>query len=160
MFYLLLIFNKTIMEMWTDKSYRIPLKNMGFHLASKLISTSDWVLGDEAVICYSLELKGALVQHHPQLFPKKVGIFIQLAMLAWVMTACRVLRSRLIYFWRNIIIHGIFYFSKLTSINTQYSSLWDTLKMILLTKYLIKWEHIGTFSWKFRYWFNLESSIE
>ena len=36
--------------------------------------------------------KGALdsgqVLHHPQLFPKKDGIFIPLAVLAWVMTAC------------------------------------------------------------------------
>ena len=31
----------------------------------------------------------------PNFFPKKVGIFIPLEVLAWVMTACRVLRSRL-----------------------------------------------------------------
>ena len=34
-------------------------------------------------------------------------------------------------------ISSIFYFSKSTSINTQYSSLWDTLKMMLFTKYFI-----------------------
>ena len=33
-------------------------------------------------------------------------------------------------------ISSIFYFSKSTSINTQYSSLWDTLEMMLFTKYL------------------------
>ena len=53
------------------------------------------------------------------------------------MTACWVLRSRPIYFWRNMNISSIFYFSKSTSVNTQYSSLWDTLKMMLFTKYLI-----------------------
>ena len=105
---------------------------------------------------------GALDKYNiiPQLFPKKVGIFIPLEVLAWVMTACWVLRSRLTYFWRNMNISSIFYFSKSTSINTQYSSLWDTLKMMLFTKYLIKWKRIGRISWKFRYWFNLKSSIE
>ena len=45
-------------------------------------------------------LKGALDKFNiiPQLFPKKVGIFITLEVLAWVMTACRVLHSRLTYF--------------------------------------------------------------
>ena len=45
-------------------------------------------------------LKGALDKYNiiPQLFPKKVGIFIALEVLAWVMTACRVLRFRLTYF--------------------------------------------------------------
>ena len=76
-------------------------------------------------------------------FPKKVGIFIPLEVLAWVMTACRVLRSRLIYFLRNMNISSIFYFSKSTSKNTQYSSLWDTLEMMLFTKYFIKWKRIG-----------------
>ena len=44
--------------------------------------------------------KGALDKFNiiPQLFPKKVGIFIPLEVLAWVMTACGVLRSRLTYF--------------------------------------------------------------
>ena len=96
----------------------------------------------------------------PKLFPKKVGTFIPLEMLEWVMTACWVLPSRFTYFWRNLNISGIFYFSKSTSINTYYSSLWDTLKMMLFTKNLIKWKRIGEISWKFRYWFNLSSSIE
>ena len=87
----------------------------------------------------------------PNFFPKKVGIFIPLEVLAWVMTACRVLHSRLTYFWRYMTISSIFYFSKSTSINKQYSSLWDTLKMMLFTKYLIKWKRIGRISWKFRY---------
>ena len=78
----------------------------------------------------SQDLKGALDKFNiiPQLFPTKVGIFIPLVVLAWVMTACRVLRSRLTDFWRYMNISSIFYFSKSTSINTQYSSLWDTLK--------------------------------
>ena len=78
-----------------------------------------------------------------QLFPKKVEIFITLEVLVWVMTACWVLHSRLIYFWRNMNISSIFYFSKSTSINTQYSSLWDTLEMMLFTKYLIKWNALA-----------------
>ena len=49
-----------------------------------------------------------------------------------------VLHSRLTYFWRNLNISSIFYFSKSTSIYTIYSSLWDALKMMLFTKYLIK----------------------
>ena len=71
------------------------------------------------------ELKGALDKYNiiPQLFPEKVGIFIPLEVLAWVMTACWVSRSRLTYFWSNMNISGIFYFSESTSINTQYSSL-------------------------------------
>ena len=96
-------------------------------------------------------IKGALDKFNiiPQLFPKKkVGIFIPLELLAWVMTACRVLRSRLTYFWRYMNISSIFYFSKSTSINTQYSSLWDTLKMMLFTKYLIKWKLISRISKK------------
>ena len=62
------------------------------------------------------------VQHHPQLFPKSL-IFIPLEVLAWVMIACWVLHSRLTYFWRNMNISSIFYFSESTSINTQCSSL-------------------------------------
>ena len=70
------------------------------------------------------------------------------------------LRSRLIYFCRNMNISSIFYFSKSTSINTQYSSLWDTLEMMLFLKYLIKWKRVGRISWNFRCWSNLKSSIE
>ena len=62
--------------------------------------------------------------------------------------------------WRNMNISCIFYFSKLTSINTQYSSLWDTQEMMLFTKYLIKLKCIGRISWSFWYWFDLKSSIE
>ena len=96
----------------------------------------------------------------PQLFYKKVEIFIPLEVLAWVMTACWVLHSRLIYFWSNINIINIFYFSKSTSTNTQHSSLWDTLKMMLFTRYLIKWKHVGKISWKFRKWLNLKFYIK
>ena len=66
----------------------------------------------------------------------------------------------MIYFCRNMNISSNFYFSKSTSIYTQYSSLWDTLKMMLFTKYLIKWKRIGRISWKFWYWFDLISSLE
>ena len=57
-------------------------------------------------------------------------------------------------------ISSIFYFSKSTSKNTQYSSLWDTLEMMLFTKYLLKWKRIGRISWKFCYWCILKSSTE
>ena len=78
----------------------------------------------------------------------------------WVMDTCWVLCSRLTYFWRNMDISGFFYFSKSTSINTQYSSLWDTPKVMLFTKYLKKWKRIGRISRKYQYWFNLKSSLE
>ena len=114
------------------------------------------------VSIWCASFKGALDKFNiiPQHFPKKVGIFIPLEVLAWVMTACRVLRSRLTYFWKYMNISSIFYFSKSTSINTQCSSLWDTLKMMLFTKYLIKWKRIGRISWNFRYEFDLQSFIE
>ena len=106
--------------------------------------------------------KGALDKFNiiPNFFPKKVGIFIPLEVLAWVKTTCQVLRSRLTYSWRNMNICSIFYFSKSTSINTQYSSLLGTLKMMLFTKYLIKWKRSGRISWNFRYWVDFKSSIE
>ena len=107
-------------------------------------------------------IKGALDKYNiiPQLFPKKVEILIPLEVLAWVMTACWVLHSRLTYFGRNVNISSIFYFSKATSINTQCSSLWDTLKMMLFTKYLIELKRIGRINWKFRHLFKLKSSTE
>ena len=107
-------------------------------------------------------LKGALDKFNiiPNFFPKKVGIFIPLEVLVWVKTACWVLCSTLTYFWRNMNISSISYFSKSTSINTHYSSLWGTLKMMLITKYRIKWKRIGRISWNFRYWFSFKSSIE
>ena len=104
----------------------------------------------------SCTMKGTLDKYNiiPQLFPKKLGFFIPLEVFAWVMTACWVLCSRLIYFWRNMNISSILFFSKSTSINTQYSNLWVTLKMMLFTKYPIKWKRIGRIGWKFRYWFS------
>ena len=53
------------------------------------------------------------------------------------------------------IVSSIFYFSKSTSINTQHSSLWDTMQMMLFTKDLIKWKHISRISRKLKYWFIL-----
>ena len=46
-----------------------------------------------------MEFKGALDKFNiiPQLFPTKVGIFIPLEVLTWVMTACRILRSRITF---------------------------------------------------------------
>ena len=109
-------------------------------------------------------LKGALDKYNiiPQPFPKIFEIFIPLEVLARVMTACQVLPSttRLTYFWRNMNIPCIFYFSKSTSINTQYSSLWDTLEMMLFTKYLLKLKRIGRISWKFQCLSNIKFSIE
>ena len=75
-------------------------------------------------------------------------------MLVWVMTTCWVLCSTLTYFiWRNMNISSISYFWKSTLINTQYSSLCDTLKMMLFIKYIIKWKCIGRMNWKF--WFKI-----
>ena len=79
----------------------------------------------------------------PNFLQNKVCIFISLEVFAWVMTACWVLSSRLTFFWRNINISVIFlsffYFfrSRLhCTQGLQYSSLLDTLKMMLFTKYL------------------------
>ena len=84
---------------------------------------------------YITRVKGALDKFNiiPQLFQQKDGIF-----------------------WTLI----IFYYSESTSINTQNSSIWDTLKMMLFTKYLIKWKCIGRISWKFRHCLHLRFSIE
>ena len=83
-------------------------------------------LGLEAIpkVQEKCNFKGALDKFNiiPNFFPKNVGIFIPLEMLAWVKTAFYILDWT--YFWRNMNISSIFYFSKLTSMNTQYSSLW------------------------------------
>ena len=75
------------------------------------------------------------------------------------MTACWVLCSRLTYFWRNMNISSIFYFSKSTLINTQNSGLWDTRKMMLFRKCLVKWKGIGRISWKCWYLFKILDRI-
>ena len=51
------------------------------------------------VIIRQTIIKGALDNFNiiPNFFPKKVGIFIPLEVLAWVKTACQVLCSRLTY---------------------------------------------------------------
>ena len=122
-------------------------------------SCADWI--HYIHITRNHGIKGALDKFNiiPNFFPKKFGILIPSEVLAWVKTACRLLHSRLTYFWRNMNISSIFYFLKSTSINTQYSSLWGTLKMMLFTKYLIKWKCIGRISWNFRYLFDFKSSI-
>ena len=57
-------------------------------------------------------------------------------------------------------ISSIFYFAKSNSKNTQYSSLRETLEMMLFTKQLIKWKRIGRINWKYRYLLDLKSSME
>ena len=49
---------------------------------------------------FSRTLKGhwTSIESSPNFFKKKVGIFIPIEMLAWVMTVCQVLCSRLTYF--------------------------------------------------------------
>ena len=95
-----------------------------------------------------------------QLFPQKSWDFYTIRSIGMgIITTYWVLCSRLTYFWRNMNISSILYISKSTSINTQYSSLWDTLTMMLFTKYLIKWKCIGRISGKFQYWNNFRSSI-
>ena len=56
----------------------------------------------------------------PHLFSKKSWHFYTISSVG--MGTCWVLRSRLIYFWRNNNIHCSFYFPKLTLIHTQYST--------------------------------------
>ena len=63
----------------------------------KCAKNKSWVLG--APLGH-LSVKGALDKYNitPQLFPKKVEFFIPLEVLTWVMSACRVSRSKLTYF--------------------------------------------------------------
>ena len=60
------------------------------------------VQADDQQVGATRKLKGALDKYNviPQLLPKKKknGIFIPLEVLAYLMTACCVLRSRLAYF--------------------------------------------------------------
>ena len=64
------------------------------------ISSKKYILKLHTFCKVLLKFKGALDKFNiiSQLFPKKVGIFIPLEVMAWVMTACRVLCSRLTYF--------------------------------------------------------------
>ena len=147
-------------------SIRTLLVNFGrsFSFRSTAISYTDFVSlipPDKDVVSGGTSaIKGALDKYYIilQLSPKSWD-FILLEVLAWVMTACWILHSSLIYFWRNMHISSIFYFSKSTSINIQYSSLWDTLKMMLFIKYIIKWKHFSRISWKFRNRFYSKLSI-
>ena len=77
-----------------------------------------------------------------RLFSKKIEIFISLDVFQ-DNDPCSVLTSNFTYFWRNIKFSSSLYFSKLTQMNTLYSNLWDTLKMLLFANYLIKWKWIG-----------------
>ena len=54
----------------------------------------------KAKLLFLLRLKGHWTSSpsSPNFFQKKVGIFIPLEVLTWVMTTCQVLRSRLTYF--------------------------------------------------------------
>ena len=53
-----------------------------------------------------------------------------------------------------------FFFFKVDFNKYTIQCLWDILKMMLFTKYFMKWNRIGRNSWKFQYWFNLKSSME
>ena len=56
-------------------------------------------------------------------------------------------------------ISSIFYFIKLTPM-IAHSRRWNTMKIMLFTKYLKKWRCIGKINWIFVYLFNLKSSTE
>ena len=87
------------------------------------------------------------VWHHPIDCPppkKKISLEV----LTFLMTACWILHSGVIYLWRNVNISSIFHYSKSASVNTQHSSLWDTIGLILLTNKEV---------W---YWFSVKFSIE
>ena len=88
----------------------------------------------------------------PNFFQKKSWDFHTLVVLAWEMTSGWVLCSRLTDEKIWIFLAFPIFQSRL--------SLWDTLKMMLFTKYFIEWKCICRISWKFLYWFNLKSSIE
>ena len=64
------------------------------------------------------------VQHH------LIGIFISLEVSAWVNQGNDCVPFQIDLFLKNINI------SKSTSVNTQHSSLWDTLKIMLITKHM------------------------
>ena len=98
-------------------------------------------------------LKGTeQILHHPSTFSKKKLGFLYhyKCWHGWLMAACWVLRSRLIYFWRNMNISSIFYFSKSTSINrpTQYSSLCMGHSEDDAVHKIPKWKCIGRISRK------------
>ena len=95
------------------------------------------------------------VTSSPNFFSKKLRFFYQKMCWHYVMTTCWFWNSNSAYFLRNIDICSNFYFLKSTSINTQYSGLWDTLEMMLFTKNQIKWKRIGRIVWNFWYWFIL-----
>ena len=166
-------FTSWLSEVWWELIHPLlisllKIREQYFSMISSRIqvtNNSHWLVCLESYDLSAIELlsiKGALDKNNIilQLFPKKVGVFIPKEVLAWIMTAWWLLLSRRTYFWRNVNISSIFYFSKSTSINTQYSSLWDILKMMQFTKYLIKWKRIGRMTWKVWYWFNSKSSIE
>ena len=107
-------------------------------------------------------IKRALDKYNiiPNFFKEKErerASFKPLEVLALVMTACWFFSSSLTYFWRNSNSSSTFYFSKLTTIDTQYSGLWDTLEMMLFTIYCIKWKCIDRNSWKVGYCLFLSS---
>ena len=78
---------------------------------------------------YLKAFKGALDKYNiiAQLFPKKSWDFYTIRSV----DMGNDYMLSLTYFWRNMNISSTSYFSKSTSKNTQYSSLWDTLKMML-----------------------------
>ena len=103
----------------------------------------------------SSHIKGALNKNNtiPDFFFQKSWDFYTIRSVGMAMTACWFLPSSSTYYWRNVNISSMFYFSKSTLINTKHSGIWYTLGMKLFTKYLIKWICIGRISWKVWYWF-------
>ena len=89
----------------------------------------------------------------PNFFQKKLGFLYYQKCWHGYMNI-----SSIFYFSKLTYISIIFYFFKV-NFNKYTFSLWYTLKIMLFTKYLIKWKHIGRISWKFQYWFNLKYRI-
>ena len=129
-------------DFWQRGSWRSFAFPVFHHVSYLMMPVSWWIAGFIQVLlvsyCFFL-VYGALDKFNIiSNFSNKVDIFIPLEVLAWVMTACWVFLSKLIYFWRNTDISFIFHFSKSISINTQRISQWGTQKMMLFPKYLIK----------------------
>jgi len=120
--------------------------------------TSEWfvvrwleLLWKKGLLYLGDKLKGALDKYNIILSTDTNNflICIPFKALVWVMPACWFLPSSSAYFWRNFDIFGIFHFLKLTSEDTQYSGLCETLGMMLIIKYLIKGKCVGRINWNF-----------
>ena len=97
-------------------------------------------------------LQGALDKYNniPIFFPEKVTIFLPLELNVGMGNDYMLSFT----FWIDLLLkkyeyclHFLF-FKVEFNINTQYISLWDTLRMMLFTKYFMKWKCISRISWK------------